>query len=60
MNEIIYITPAFTELLAGMNVGLVEYITVYRIEGDNVFFSANKAKLSLTKAELEEVRVSTD
>jgi hypothetical protein len=58
INKRIYITPAFTELLAGMNVGLVEYITVYKIEGDNIFFAANKARLHLTKEELAEVQVS--
>jgi len=58
INKRIYITPAFTELLAEMNIGLVEYITVYKIEDDKVFFAANKARLHLTKDELAEVQVS--
>jgi len=58
-NERIYIKSAFQELLASMNIGIVDYITIYKTEGDKVFFSANKAKLHLTKAELAEVILTT-
>jgi hypothetical protein len=41
-----------------MNVGIVDYIVVYKIEGDKVFFKANSARLHLSKEEFEEVQLS--
>ena len=58
INKKVYVTPEFSELLANMRIGLVEYITIYKIEGDNFFFKANRAKLHMTKEELDEVTVS--
>ena len=57
LNEKVYINSEFKELLRGMNVGIVDYIVVYKKEGDKIFFKANSAKLHLTKEEFEEVRL---
>lgn len=57
LNEKIYVKSEFKELLRSMNVGIVDYIVVYRTEGDKVFFKANRARLHLTRDEFEEVRL---
>jgi hypothetical protein len=58
LNEKVYINSEFKDLLRNMNVGIVDYIVVYKKEGDKVFFKANSAKLHLTKEEFEEVKLS--
>ena len=55
INERAYIKSEFKDLLYGMKCGIVDYIIVYKIEGDKVFFRANSAKLHLTKEEFKEV-----
>jgi hypothetical protein len=57
INEKIYVNSEFKDLLRSMNIGIVDYIVVYRVEGDKVFFKANSARLHLTKDEFEEVRL---
>ena len=58
INEKVYVNSEFKELLRSMNVGIVDYIVVYKVEGDKVFFKANSARLHLSKGEFEEVRLS--
>ncbi len=58
LNEKVYIKSEFKDLLRSMNVGIVDYIVVYKKEGDKVFFKANSARLHLTREEFEEVRLS--
>jgi hypothetical protein len=58
MNEQIYIKSSFKDELQNLKIGTVDYITVYRVEGDKVFFSANRGKFHMTKEELEEVRLA--
>jgi hypothetical protein len=58
VNERVYIKSEFKDLLYSMKCGIVDYIIVYRIEGDKVFFRANSAKLHLTREEFNEVYVS--
>jgi len=53
MEERIYITEEFKQELANLGCEAVDYITTYRVEGNKVFFTANKCKLHVTKAELE-------
>lgn len=57
INEKIYVNSEFKDLLRGMNIGIVDYIEVYKVEGDKVFFKANTARLHLTKDELEEAKL---
>lgn len=57
LNEKVYISSEFKDLLRNMNVGIVDYIIVYKKEGDKIFFKANSAKLHLTKEEFEEIRL---
>lgn len=57
INEKVYVKSEFKDLLRSMNVGIVDYIVVYKTEGDKVFFKANNARLHLTKDEFEEVRL---
>ena len=57
LNEKVYINSEFKDLLRSMNVGIVDYIVVYKKEGDKVFFKANSAKLHLTKEEFEEIKL---
>lgn len=57
INEKVYVNSEFKDLLKNMNVGIVDYIVAYRVEGDKVFFKANSARLHLTKDEFEEVKL---
>jgi len=57
INEKVYVNSEFKDLLRGMNIGIVDYIEVYKVEGDKVFFKANSARLHLTKDDFEEVRL---
>jgi hypothetical protein len=57
LNEKVYIKSEFKDLLRSMNVGIVDYIVVYKIEGDKVFFKANSARLHLSKEEFKEVKL---
>jgi hypothetical protein len=59
-NERVYVKSDFRDLLYSMNVGIVDYIIVYKIEGDKVFFRANSAKLHLTKGEFKDVCLGQD
>jgi hypothetical protein len=58
INERVYVKSDFKDLLYSMNVGIVDYIIVYKVEGDKVFFKANSAKLHLTKGEFKDVCLS--
>jgi len=58
INEKVYVNSEFKDLLRSMNIGIVDYIVVYKKEGDKVFFKANNARLHLTREEFEEVRLS--
>ncbi len=55
INERVYVKSDFKDLLHSMNVCIVDYIIVYKVEGDKVFFRANSAKLHLTKDEFKDV-----
>ena len=57
INEKVYVNSEFKDLLKNMNVGIVDYVVVYRVEDDKVFFKANSARLHLTKDEFEEVQL---
>jgi hypothetical protein len=57
LNEKVYIKSEFKDLLRSMNVGIVDYIVVYKTEGDKVFFKANSARLHLSKEEFKEVKL---
>ena len=60
INDRVYVKSDFKELLRGMNIGIVDYIVIYRIEGDKVFFKANSAKLHLTLDEFADVMLTGD
>jgi Fe2+ transport system protein FeoA len=60
MNEKVFITEEFKAELRNLGCMVYDHINIYRVEGNNVFFSADKCKFSLTKKELEEVRVKSD
>jgi hypothetical protein len=61
MNEKVYINTEFKAELANLNCGFGEdYITITRTEGDKVFFQYGKCKLHVTKAELEEARLTAE
>lgn len=61
MNEKVYINTEFKETLNNLNCGYKEdYITIYRYEGDKVFFKYGKCKFHITKAELESYRLSAE
>ena len=47
MNEQIYIKSSFKNELENLKIGIIDYITVYRVEGDKVFFSANRGKFHM-------------
>jgi hypothetical protein len=57
MNDKVYITSEFKEILENLKIGTVDYITVYRIENDKVFFKANRGRFHLTLSEFEEVKL---
>lgn len=57
MNEKVYITSEFKDVLHNLKVGIVDYVTVYRVEDDKVYFSANRGKFHLTCAEFEEIKL---
>lgn len=59
MEERIYITEEFKQELANLGCEAVDYITTYRVEGNKVFFTANKCKFHLTKAELAEATLAS-
>lgn len=58
MEERIYITEEFKQELANLGCEAVDYITTYRVDGNKVFFTANKCKFHLTKAELKEITLA--
>lgn len=58
MEERVYITEKFKQELANLGCSTVDYITIYKKEGNKVFFNANKCKFHLTKQELEEATLA--
>ncbi len=60
MNEKIYINEEFKAELNNLGCGCNEdYITVYKQDGNKVFFKYGKCKLHVTKAELEDAELKT-
>ena len=53
----IYINSDFKSLLWNMSCGAVDYITVYRIEGSKVFFSAGSGRFHATPEEIETYKI---
>lgn len=54
MNEIVYITEPLKENFRILGCGLVDYVEIYRTEGDKVYFKAGNGKFNMTRSELEE------
>lgn len=60
MNEKIYINEEFKTELNNLGCGSNEdYITVYKQDGNKVFFKYGNCKLHVTKTELEEAELKT-
>lgn len=61
MNERIYINEEFKSELTNLNCGCKEdYITVYKQDGNKVFFKYGKCKLHVTKDELQQSKKETE
>lgn len=61
MEEQVYINKEFKAELANLNCGLEQdYITITRREGDKVFFRYGRCKFHITKAELEEAKLTSE
>jgi hypothetical protein len=60
MEERVYITEEFKQELANLGCSTVDYITIYRTEGNKVFFTANKCKFHVSKQELKEATLTVD
>lgn len=60
MIERVYINSELSENFRNLKCGIVDYVDVYRIEGDKVFFKAGTGKFHLTKEELASYRLSAD
>ena len=54
MEERVYITEEFKQELINLGCTAVDYIYVYKIEGDKVFFKADQCKLHLSKQEMDD------
>jgi len=54
MNERVYINSELSENFRNLGCGIVDYVDVYRVEGDKVFFTAGSGKFHLTKGELKD------
>jgi hypothetical protein len=59
MIERVYINSELSENFRNLKCGIVDYVDVYRIEGDKVFFKAGTGKFHLTKDELKEARLES-
>lgn len=57
MNETIYINESAKEIFRNLGVGIVDFITIYRKEGDKLFFSAGTGKFHMLKEELDSYRL---
>ena len=60
MEEQVYITEAFKQELANLGCSAVDYITIYRTEGNKVFFSAGRCKFHVTKEELKQATLKAE
>lgn len=61
MKEKVYINSEFKQTLENLNCGYGEdYITIYKYEGDKVFFKYGKCKLHVTKSELESYKLTAE
>jgi hypothetical protein len=56
LQDKIYINSEFKNMLWNMNCGPIDYITIYRIEGPKVFFSAGNGRFHATPEEIESYR----
>jgi hypothetical protein len=56
MNERINITKEFANQLSDLGLGIVDHITIYKVEGDRYYFTANTGRLHLTHKELLEAK----
>lgn len=52
MNERIYIKEELKETFRNLGVGIVDFIEVYKIVGDKIYFSAGSGKFHMTREEL--------
>jgi len=53
--SVIYITTEFSEELDNLGCGQNDYITVTRVEGNRVYFSAGSCKFNIQASEVENV-----
>jgi hypothetical protein len=60
MEDRVYITEAFKQELVNLGCTAADYITIYRIEGNKVFFQADKCKFHFTKEELKEATLTAE
>ena len=58
MTERVYIKEELKETFCKLGVGIVDYIDIYRIEGDKVFFTAGRGKFHMTRTELVQNRLA--
>ena len=57
MNERVYIKEALKETFRVLGCGLVDYVEVYRVQGDKYYFTAGSGKFHMTRSELQEYRL---
>ena len=60
MEERVYITETFKQELVNLGCQSVDYIDIYRKEGNKIFFQAGMCKFHFSKQELEEATLTVD
>ena len=60
MEERVYITEAFKQELLNLGCQPVDYIDIYRKEGDKIFFQAGMCKFHFSKQELKEATLTAE
>lgn len=59
MNERVYINQILSETFRNLGCGLVDYIDIYRKEGEKLFFKAGNGKFHMTYSELKEYVIAS-
>jgi hypothetical protein len=60
MNQLIKLNQRSKDMFANMGCGYIEHITIYRKEGNKIFFSAGNGRFHMLEEELKEYKEDHD
>jgi len=58
MNEVIYINTKAKDLFKKLGCGIIDTITIYRKDGNKLYFSAGNGRFHIEQQELDDYKLA--